>query len=190
MKILLFLVLATANAQFPRLNRTTALKAPKAQLAANSVEANTAPFDLPPGYTHSKITDRNEWNKTSPGLFRSDWGFMRHNSYAIPENNAAAGVYPNADKFIFIPLISTNEKGALLRYNVVDRSFIVLAQSTTRYYNQDISKFNVTNDSFWLAVSACFTPFNTLLWGEQHHGKCVLFGLRTNLERYKGSFHC
>jgi hypothetical protein len=163
-------VLAAAEARFylPYLNVATALKAPKATLPQGSVQENTAPFDVPAGYSYRKITDRVTLTNTTtafpPGF--SDWDMV---TYAAPENTIP-GLYPDAGKFIFIPFESS--AGGLLRYNTDDGSIVILAQSVpTVPRNLNPSTFNVNSDNFTRIDPATFTPFNTVLFAEEIDGK-------------------
>ena len=158
--------MAEAQPRFlPYLNATTALKASKAALPTGGTDENTAPFDMPAGYTYRKITDRKTLNAsaTFPRGF-SDWDML---TYAAPENTVP-GLYPNAGNFIFIPMESRG--GGLLRYNTVDGSSLILARSlseNTTARNPNSATFNVTTDTFVRIDPATFTPFNTVIFAEE-----------------------
>ena len=167
--IVLAFALATAEARnfLPLLNVTNALKAPKATLPAGSAEENTAPFDVPAGYSFRKITDFKTLNATGP--FPSGFKNWDMVTYAAPENTVP-GLYPDAGKFIFIPMETAT--GGVLRYNTVDGSFVILAESNpaaTRNLNP--ATFNPSFDVFDQTNPATFTPFNTVLFAEETSGK-------------------
>ena len=163
--------MAEAQPRFlPYLNASTALKASKAALPVGGTEENTAPFDMPAGYTYRKITDRKTLNAS--GTFPPGFGAWDMVTYAAPENTVP-GLYPNAGNFIFIPF--ETGAGGILRYNTVDGSILIFAQgnsSLPRNLNPS-APFDVTKDNFVSCDPATFTPFNTLIWGEETTGKYV-----------------
>ena len=75
--------------------------------------------------------------------------------------------------------------GGILRYNTVDKSILILAQSNLSLQdnfnllqnnlpiprNIDPGTFNVTNDNFLAIDPATFTPFNTVLFAEELSGQ-------------------
>ena len=175
MKVALFfpLVLATAEARrfLPYLNATTALKSSKATLPIGGTAENSAPFDMPEGYTYRKITDRTTLNST--GTFPPGFGSWDMVTYAAPENTVP-NLFPNAANFIFIPFETS--AGGLLRYNTVDGSILILAQgnlSIQRNFNP--ASFDVTRDNFIAVDPSTFTPFNTVLFAEETTGTCICF---------------
>ena len=173
--IIFSFALAAAEARFylPYLNVTTSLKAPKATLPPGSVEENTVPFAVTAGYSYRKITDRNTLaNKTAsfPSTF-SDWDMV---TYAAPENTIP-GLYPDAGKFIFIP-IESRTGGGLLRYNTEDGTAVILAQGNPAVQRNlnPASTFDAANDNFVRIDPATFTPFNTVLFAEETDGRCII----------------
>jgi hypothetical protein len=151
----------------PYLNVSTALKSSKTTLPIGGTDENSAPFDVPSGYTYRKITDRRTLNAT--GTFPIGFSDFDMITYAIPENNKS-GLYPDAERFIFIPF--ETGAGGLVRYNTVDGSILILAQgnaSIPRNFNP--STFDVTRDNFVSVDPSTFTPFNTVLFAEETTGK-------------------
>jgi hypothetical protein len=119
------------------------------------------------GYTYRKITDRQTLNRT--GTLPPKFSNFDMITYAATEN-AKPGVFPDAEKFIFIPF--ETDTGGLLRYNTIDGSSLVLAQGIPgKPRNFNPATFDVTNDNFVAVDPATFTPFNTLLFAEEAPGK-------------------
>ena len=154
---------APAAQNIPILTSATALKSSKATLPTGGTAENSAPYDVPVGYTFRKITDRFTLNATGtfpPGF--SNWDMV---TYAAPENTVP-NLYPDAGKYIFVPFESG--EGGLLRYNTVDGSILILAQgnaSLPRSVNP--ATFDVTKDNFVAVDPSTFTPFNTVLFAEE-----------------------
>jgi hypothetical protein len=161
-------VLSTAKAQFPILNAATAVPRSKVGLPINGLEENQRPFDLPAGYTMTKITDRFILNASvAPGVYPAGFSNYDMITYAAPEY-AEPGLYPNAGRYIFIPM--ETGAGGVLRYDVAYGTFLIYAAGNGGARNVNVSTFNVSNDNF-LATDPCtFTPYNTLLWGEEVTG--------------------
>ena len=155
--------------KIPILTSATAVKTSKAALAVGGTEENTTPFDMPAGYTYRKITDRKTLNASGtfpPGF--SNWDMV---TYAAPENSKP-GQYPDAEKFIFIPMESG--EGGLLRYNTVDGSILILAQGNkTIGRNFNPATFDVTKDNYEAVDPSTFTPFNTVLFAEERQSKLI-----------------
>ena len=155
--------------KIPILTSATALKTSKAALAVGGTEENTTPFDMPAGYTYRKITDRKTLNASGtfpPGF--SNWDMV---TYAAPENSKP-GQYPDAEKFIFIPMESA--EGGLLRYNTVDGSILILARgNATLGRNFNPATFDVTKDNYEAVDPSTFTPFNTVLFAEERQSKLI-----------------
>jgi hypothetical protein len=163
------LLVSVAHAQkcfLPYLNATTALKASKAALMIGGTDENIAPFDMPSGYTYRKITDRKTLNST--GTFPPGFGNWDMITYAAPEN-VLPGLYPDADKFIFIPF--ETGAGGLLRYSTIDGSVLILAQGNSSIQrNFNPATFDVTKDNFVAVDPSTYTPFNTVIFAEETTG--------------------
>ena len=173
-------VVTDAKRLLPYLTAETALNASKATLPVGEESENSAPFDMSAGYTFRKITDRvtlNTIEALPEGFYSFDMA-----TYAAPEN-PKSGLYPNAEQFIFLP--TETAAGGILRYNTVDKSILILAQSNLSLQdnfnllqnnlpiprNIDPGTFNVTNDNFIATDPATFTPFNTVLFAEELSGQ-------------------
>ena len=175
MKIAIFFSFALAAAEashrfLPLLNATTALNSSKATLPMGGTAENSAPFDVPAGYTVRKVIDRNTLNAT--GTFPSGFGAWDMITYAAPEDSIP-GLYPDAEKFIFVPF--ETGAGGLLRYNTVDGSIHILAQGNSSIQrNFNPSTFDVTKDNFVAVDPSTFTPFNTVLFAEETTGTCTI----------------
>lgn len=166
--LLLAFVLATAEAQMPILTALTALNQSKAGLPIGGSAENTKPFDLPAGYTMKEITDRFTLNTTAGGLFPPGFGNWDMITYAAPEY-AEPGIYPNAGRYVFIPF--ETGAGGILRYDVAYGTFLTFARGTGGVRNTNPAvPFDILNDNFVACDPATFTPFNTLLWGEETTG--------------------
>lgn len=153
---------------FYRLNATTALNASRPILFNNSLDG-ISPYDVAPGLSYKKITDRFTLNATGkfPNTF-TEWDMM---AFAAPEG-ATPGQFPNATDFIFIPA-EANIGGGLFRYNVKDGSFALLAVGKgggDAARNPNPATFNVSNDEFPRIDPATFTPFGTVLFAEETTG--------------------
>jgi hypothetical protein len=170
MKIALFfpLALAVAEAKYflPYLNASTALTASKAALPVGGSAEDTAPFDMPLGYSYRKITDRKTLNST--GTFPPGFGAWDMVAYAAPEKTIP-NLYPDAGKYIFIPFETS--AGGLIRYNTIDGSYLILAQGNASIpRNFDPTTFDVTKDNFQAVDPSTYTPFNTVLFAEETTG--------------------
>jgi Bacterial protein of unknown function (DUF839) len=151
----------------PILTSSTALNMSKATLPIGGSAENSAPFDVPAGYTYRKITDRRTLNAT--GTFPIGFANFDMITYAAPEG-ALPGLYPNAERFIFIPF--ETGAGGLLRYDTVNGSTLILAQGNASIpRNVNPSTFDVTRDNFVSTDPSTFTPFNTVIFAEETTGK-------------------
>jgi hypothetical protein len=155
---------ATVKAQMPLLTATTALPASKATVATDGIEERLKPFDMPAGYTIREITDRRTLNGTSPlppGF--SLWDMV---AYAAPEN-AEAGAYPDGGQYVFIPMETVD--GGLLRYSLVDQTYVILAESKGPK-NPTPATFDPNNDEFQRIDPSTFTPWGTVIFAEEATG--------------------
>jgi hypothetical protein len=171
--VALSFIVTSANAQlngFYRLNAATALKASKPGLPVNGTEERTVPFNVVTNLAYSRITDRQ--TLTALGGFPSSFGAWDMVAFSAPED-AAPGEYPNANNNLYIP--AETGLGGLFRYNTAARSFSILAVSnesgTAFGRNPDPATFNVSNDIFRSVDPATYTPWNTVLFGEETTGK-------------------
>jgi hypothetical protein len=151
---------------FLALTQETALKESKEALVVDSIKENTVPYDIPEGYEQTKIIDRFTLNAAGLPATFGNWDMI---SFAAPEDDAP-GEYPDAANFIFIPM-EVGVGGGVIRYNVQDGTFVVLMQGNGGDKNLDpATPFNPAADEFTRCDAATYTPFNTLLIGEETVG--------------------
>jgi Bacterial protein of unknown function (DUF839) len=160
-------VVAPVKAQnLPILNATTALNASKATLPIGGIAEDTLPFDMPTGYTYRKITDRRTLNAS--GSFPIGFSSFDMITYASTEPSVP-GQYPNADRFIFIPMETS--AGGLIRYDNVNGTYLILAQGNSSIpRNVNPLTFDVTKDNFVSTDPCTYTPFDTILFAEETTG--------------------
>ena len=150
----------------PPLSTGTALVASKEPVAIDVEE--TRPFDLPPGYKQHKIIDRD--TLTARGL-PSTFGNWDMVAFSAPENSAR-GAYPDAGRSIFIPAEVGNGAG-LFRYDVDTGNFVTLMHGIgggNAARNPDPASFDPLNDEFTRLDPATYTPFDTIVTGEETTG--------------------
>jgi hypothetical protein len=159
--------MAAASA-VPPLSKGTALDQSKTGVEVNGDEENNKPFDLPPGYKQAKLTDRVTLNAQGLPATFGNWDMV---TFAAPEN-ALPGEYPNAGDAIFIPAEVSNGAG-LFRYDVATQTFVTLMKGIgggNPARNPNPNTFNPLNDEFTRLDPATYTPFNTVVTGEETTG--------------------
>lgn len=142
------------------------LAAPNTDTSAAG-EANN-PFLLPPGFSQSKITDRD--TLTAAGL-PSSFGNWDMVAFGAPENNFGAVGQSVVDS-IFIPAEVSNAAG-VFRYDVPTGSFVTLMEGIgggNAAREQNPANFNPLNDEFTRLDPATYTPHNTIITGEETTG--------------------
>jgi hypothetical protein len=150
----------------PPLSKGTAIKTSKDPVGL-AVEGSE-PFDLAPGYKQNKITDR---DTLTPQGLPATFGNWDMATFAAPEN-APAGAYPDAGVTLFIPSEVSNGAG-LFRYDVATGDFVTLMQGIgggNAARNPDPLTFNPLNDEFTRLDPATYTPFDTVVTGEETTG--------------------
>lgn len=157
-----------AASAVPPLDTGTAIPASKTGVSVGGIEENTKPFDLPPGYKQSKITDRDSLNLLGLPPTFGKWDMV---TFAAPEN-ALPGEYPDAGDSVFIPAEVSNGAG-VFRYDVATETFVTLMEGIgggNPARNSDPNTFDPLNDEFTRLDPATYTPFNTVVTGEETTG--------------------
>ena len=144
--------LAIADAQVhPILTATTAIPSSKLAVPINGLEENLKPFDVPAGYTISKIVDRFTLNAT--GVLPIGFGNWDMVAFAAPENTVP-GLFPDGGRYVFIPF--ETGAGGILRYDLAYGTYMIIAQSNPLISNPNPAlarnpnpaTFDVNNDVF------------------------------------------
>ena len=150
----------------PPLAVGTALEASKQPVPIEIEQSR--PFDLPPGYKQVKIIDRDTLTAQGLPATFGNWDMV---AFSAPEN-APQGAYPNAGRAIFIPAEVGNGAG-LFRYEVETGRFVTLMQGIgggNAARNPDPASFDPLNDEFTRLDPATYTPFGTVVTGEETTG--------------------
>lgn len=129
---------------------------------------NNNPFLLPPGFTQTKITDRNTLDALGlPSTF-GNWDMV---SFAAPENIAGVAS-PDVVDTIFIPTEVSGGAG-VIRYDVPSGTFVTLMEGVgggNAARQQNPANFNSLNDEFTRLDASTYTPHNTVITGEETTG--------------------
>ncbi|MCB1909852.1 MAG: DUF839 domain-containing protein [Rhodocyclaceae bacterium] len=157
---------ATSAGAVPPLARGTALEASKEPVSIGTEMSR--PFDLPPGYKQVKIIDRDTLTAQGLPATFGNWDMV---SFSAPENSAP-GAYPDAGLSIFIPAEVGNGAG-VFRYDVASGRFVTLMQGIgggNGARNPDPASFDPLDDEFTRLDPATYTPFDTVVTGEETTG--------------------
>lgn len=159
------LLVSVASAA-PPLSPGTALDGSKAGLPIGGVEEGRRPYDLPPGYKQTKITDRATLTPMGlPGTF-GNWDMV---AFAAPEG-APAGAYPDAGNTVFIPA-EVGSGAGVFRYELGTGSFAtLLLGNASGIRTADPGAWDPLNDDYSRLDPATYTPWNTVLTGEETTG--------------------
>ncbi|MGW8367575.1 MAG: alkaline phosphatase PhoX [Gammaproteobacteria bacterium] len=169
---------AAVASAMPPLSKETSIEESKEALPVGGLEENSRPYDLPPGYKQNKITDRNTLTGQGLPATFGNWDMV---TFAAPEG-AAAGAYPNAGDFIFIPA-EVSDGAGLFRYDVAAGTFVTLLEGLgggNAARQSDPNVWNPLADEYTRLDPATYTPFDTIVTGEETTGG-RLFEIRNPL---------
>jgi hypothetical protein len=161
-------VVPHAAMALPPLTQGTALGESKPGLPVAGEAENSAPFDLPAGYFQALITNRDTLEETGLPATFGNWDMV---AFSAPEA-AEQGAFPGSEESIFIPA-EVGDGAGVFRYDTLSGRYTVLMNGKgggNAAREQDPNLFDPLDDEFTRLDPATYTPFGTVLAGEETTG--------------------
>ena len=126
-----------------------------ASAGSTTATQNTAPFVIPSRMTQTLITDRTTLMGQGLPSSLNNWDMV---------------AFDSSSRYIFVPCENFGAGGGLFRYDTQTRTHVTIWHGDSAGRNPDPNTFNPATDDTTANDPCTWTPWNTIIFGEEATG--------------------